>query len=124
MILSKSTRRTLRWTAAIAWAAVIFVVSAMPGSNLPGGYSVQAHFLEYAALAALLFGALTLDRPARQALVLAVLIASLYGVSDEWHQSFVPLRTPDPMDWLVDTLGAVVGATAAHLLTKRFGRAA
>jgi VanZ family protein len=37
-------------------------------------------------------------------------LASAYGITDELHQAFVPLRMPDPMDWLVDTVGAAVGA--------------
>lgn len=36
----------------------------------------------------------------------------LYGVTDEWHQSFVPMRSPDPMDVLNDG----IGAAAASLL--------
>jgi len=31
---------------------------------------------------------------------------SLYGISDEWHQSFVPGRNADYLDWVADTLGA------------------
>lgn len=31
---------------------------------------------------------------------------SFYGVTDEWHQSFVIGRTPDVLDWLADTIGA------------------
>ena len=30
-------------------------------------------------------------------------IASAYGASDEWHQSFVPGRKPGVDDWLFDT---------------------
>lgn len=40
----------------------------------------------------------------------AVAAASLYGVTDEIHQLFVPGRFCDPADWLVDTLGALTGA--------------
>ncbi len=40
--------------------------------------------------------------------VLAVMFCSLYGVSDEWHQSFVPGRTTSIGDWLADTIGAVM----------------
>lgn len=40
----------------------------------------------------------------------AVLIASLYGVTDEFHQIFTPGRSCDPADWAVDTIAAAVGA--------------
>jgi VanZ family protein len=40
--------------------------------------------------------------------ILAVVLTSLYGASDEWHQSFVPGRAAGVADWMADTLGAVV----------------
>lgn len=41
---------------------------------------------------------------------LPVLIISLWGVSDEIHQSFVPGRSVSVFDWMADTLGALTGA--------------
>lgn len=41
---------------------------------------------------------------------LAVAIASLYGITDEIHQIFVPGRFCDPLDWMTDTAGALLGA--------------
>jgi VanZ family protein len=43
-----------------------------------------------------------------QAFVATVVFASLYGITDEFHQRFVPGRTPDVLDWVADTTGAVV----------------
>ena len=71
--------------------------------------SSVAHFLEYALLGLLLVNALRFYTPPVRACVLAVLFASLYGVTDEIHQWFVPDRFTDPVDWLVDTCGAVLG---------------
>ncbi len=39
----------------------------------------------------------------------AIILTALYGVSDEFHQSFVPLRQTDPLDLLADILGATCG---------------
>ena len=39
----------------------------------------------------------------------AVLLASAYGIVDEWHQSFVPGREPSWRDVAADVLGAVLG---------------
>jgi VanZ family protein len=44
---------------------------------------------------------------------MAVALASAYGITDELHQLFVPGRVSDPVDWLVDTLGAIVGVYVA-----------
>ncbi len=49
--------------------------------------------------------------------IVSVVFCSLYGVSDEWHQSFVPGRSADVMDWLADTSGA---AAAMTLLSRFF----
>jgi len=108
--------KLIRWGAVAVWAAAIFGVSSIQGSNLPGGYSAQAHFTEYLILAVLLYVALRPGRSRTSAALLALLIASLYGMSDEFHQSFTPGRVPDPMDWLTDTLGAGAGAVAAYVV--------
>ncbi len=48
-----------------------------------------------------------------------VLLGIAYGVSDEWHQSFVPDRTPSAADLLMDALGVAIGL---HLFTLLLGR--
>lgn len=100
-----------RWAPAVAWAGVIFWFSSIPGSSMPGRFSTLGHFGVFAILGALLM--LALDRYDARAVLVATVLASLYAVSDEFHQSFVPMRTPDVLDWLVDTIGALSGAAAA-----------
>ncbi|MFC4601961.1 VanZ family protein [Cohnella hongkongensis] len=50
--------------------------------------------------------------------LLNIAICVLYGLTDEWHQSFVPMRSPDPLDLLNDG----IGASAASLLVLLIGR--
>ncbi|MGZ4978273.1 MAG: VanZ family protein [Methylobacter sp.] len=38
--------------------------------------------------------------------LLSITFCSLYGISDEWHQSFVEGRVSDITDWIADTSGA------------------
>jgi len=114
--------RAARWGLAGAWAAVIFAFSAIPGSNVPGRYGAVAHFVEYVIFSALLYGALRLDVGRSHAAVLAVVMASGYAVTDEFHQAFVPMRVPDPLDWLVDTAGAIAGVGAAWLTERVVSR--
>jgi len=45
-----------------------------------------------------------------------IVFCSLYGVSDEWHQSFIAGRDASVFDWLADTVGA---ALLTILLQKR-----
>jgi VanZ family protein len=51
--------------------------------------------------------------------VAAIVLTSVYGASDEWHQMFTPMRDSDIRDWLADTLGAAIGALAYALLAAR-----
>ncbi len=75
--------------------------------------SAFLHFTEYWILAVLLVGALNMPwRMSWLMAVFAMVIASLYGISDELHQLFVPGRMCSVTDWLVDTAGATVGGLA------------
>jgi VanZ family protein len=47
-----------------------------------------------------------------RAVAAAIIISSLYGVTDEYHQLFVPGRSFDLFDMLADTIGSIVGAGA------------
>ena len=89
---------------------------------LPGGVSpTSGHSIGYALLGALLLRALARGRVSgvtwRRAAA-AVLLASLYGISDEWHQSFVPGRSPNRFDLLVDFLGATLGVTVCGVAAR------
>lgn len=53
--------------------------------------------------------------------LVALILSSLYGVSDEFHQIFTPSRSCDPMDWLVDTCAAAIGAAIVWTLLKKHG---
>lgn len=50
---------------------------------------------------------------------IAMLVASLYGVVDEVHQSFIVGRDANVMDWAADTAGAALVAVAATLSRPR-----
>lgn len=69
------------------------------------------HGVEYAGLALLFCRALTGEGLAWTiAALAAVLLASAYGASDEYHQLLVPLRDGNVRDWIADTIGAALGA--------------
>jgi VanZ family protein len=100
----------------------IFGFSSVQGSAIPSAvspYSPIAHFTEYAVLAALLvFGAGGRRLTVSLAITL-LLVCSLYGVSDEFHQRYVTGRTPDPVDWATDTAGAATALAAIALVRRR-----
>jgi hypothetical protein len=100
------------WIPAILWMLVIFAGSSVPGKDIPSGYSTYGHLGEYAVLGALLLLAVRATLPGWSVVragLLALAMASAYGVTDELHQFFSPGRVPDPADWAADTVGAAVG---------------
>ena len=109
------TRRVRVWGPAWATMVLIFVLSSISGLGpIPGGVGDGvAHALQYAVLAALLLRGLAGARwrgVGVRVAALAVLLATLYGVTDEAHQWFVPGRTAEVTDLVADALGAAVAA--------------
>ena len=93
----------------LAWAAVIFALSSIPGLGTGLGtwdllLRKLAHLVEFAILGALLARAL----PALHALVAGV----LYAAFDELHQHFVPGRTGALRDVAIDAVGVMLGILA------------
>jgi VanZ family protein len=102
------------WVPPLVYAALIFHLSSET-NPLPEVTAVvwdkALHATEYAGLAFLLCRALRgsgFGWPG--AIVIALILASAYAATDEWHQSFVPGRDSDVHDWLADTIGAVLGS--------------
>ena len=100
----------------VLYAALIFNLSS-ESNPLPQVTAIvwdkALHTLEYAGLALLLCRALRGEGVVWwRSVALAVVIASAYAGSDEWHQSFVPGRESDILDWFAGTIGAAVGSIA------------
>jgi len=98
------------------YGLLIFIQSSFPspdfGPELPG-MDKLLHLTAYAIMAALACRAFaTLPRMRRTGILFLAgfLFALLFGLSDEWHQSFVPGRTADCWDLVADGLGGLLGA--------------
>jgi VanZ family protein len=95
--MPKTKEFLLRWAPTIALMLIIFAFSSRPSSSLPDFAWADrlvkkgSHMLGYAALALAYWHGLG-SRRGRQPL--AWLLAIAYAVTDEFHQSFVPGRTP------------------------------
>jgi len=74
---------------------------------------VTAHLIEFGVLAALLYRALSYRKGLFVQWVVVVVVTTAYGASDEFHQSFVPGRYPSWLDIGFDTVGAILGSSAA-----------
>ncbi|ACL64954.1 VanZ family protein [Anaeromyxobacter dehalogenans 2CP-1] len=123
--------RALAAAGAAAYAGFIYWLSSRPDPLpfVPKGvfsHDKVVHASAYAVLGALLALALAgtrLARGRRRLLATAVVLASLYGASDEWHQAHVPHRQPDAFDWAADSAGALAGAALAAAFLRRRSRA-
>jgi len=99
------------WLPPIAWMSLIFFLSDQPDLPRPeSGWlmlvvSSAAHFCMFGVLAILWARVLG---HGRTAWLIALVLTVLYGLSDEFHQAFVPGRTPDPWDVAFDAAGALL----------------
>jgi VanZ family protein len=105
--------------------ALLFVLSSQPGlrihpdADVDRPLRVVAHAGSYAVLGALLVFALAgTRRPSPGTLLVAVLMAALFALSDEFHQSLVPERTGRLDDVVVDLVGATIGVLAVAALYR------
>jgi VanZ family protein len=116
------------WAPVVGYAGLIFSLSALshPEEQLPlfvlkGISDKVLHAVEYGMLALLCYRAFRWAAGpvvARQAVVLAIVTASVFGITDEVHQLFVPLREASWQDWLADTVGATLAAVGVGRITK------
>lgn len=144
-VTEKASNRSvvLSWLAVVIMAGVIFWMSANTGTNINQGLGIISalkaflssiafsltghevdvspigHFVEYFIFGILLLNALRLHMPLSRAVFFAIIIGSTYGVTDEIHQYFVPDRSCDPMDWLVDTIAVALGALLCRLAARK-----
>ncbi|OXM85899.1 VanZ family protein [Paenibacillus rigui] len=116
----------IHWLPVVVWMGVIYYLSAQTGSDMDGWLSIVhqwfpsmkdfdwGHFIAYFVLALTFAWALSSKRLTWRRKLIVILLCVLYGLTDEYHQSFVPGRTPDLMDLRNDAIGA---ALAMLLLT-------
>jgi len=83
------------------------------------------HISEYFVFCLLVFRGLRRDRPgwALEWALWAVLIAAVYAGTDEFHQIFVPGRTPAVEDVMIDTFGAMLAQCCVFAWSFRRSRA-
>ncbi len=113
------------WFPLIIYCILIFLQSSFPSiesvPELP--YSDKAlHFFAYAVLGALFLRAyktLQIRNKFKLLLILSVLSSSLYGISDEIHQHFVPYRSFEYFDILADVLGSIFGVFIYQFIIEK-----
>ena len=131
MSLARLLRAPRFWlTGLLLWLALLCVSSSLSPSAsadyLPSFKHIDKfqHFAYFFGGGLLLTGYFFRRKPEqpnwRAVLIRVVLIISLIGWLDEWHQTFTPGRSGnDPYDWLANLLGATAGAMAFRRMHHR-----
>lgn len=111
-----------RWLPAVLLMMIIFLVSSQPSSELPNFdwadtmIKKGGHVIGYAMLALSYWYAFRMREEKRW---LVWLLAVLYALTDELHQSFVPGRNPSIWDVLIfDSFGAMISLWLVSYRTK------
>lgn len=104
----------LRWVPALSIMALIFFFSSLPSERIPyyGGWDYVikkgSHALGYGLLGLSYYYALPRSLSRVYRLSLALIMAILFALSDEYHQSFVQGRTSSLGDVAIDSMGAAI----------------
>jgi len=145
----RNRKAVIAWLAVLIWMGVIFYFSHQPGdvSGETSGRIVEmisgavttvlpfvdipeeglhfvirkgAHFSVYAVLGLLSFNAfLQSGVREKKALFFAWLLATAYAGVDEYHQTFIPGRSGEVTDVMIDSAGAITGILGALLVRRR-----
>lgn len=105
------------WALVMTYMVVIFYLSSIP-LKFPEIIDVldptkfTLHMAEYMILGFLVY------RPSKKS-NFSFLLSSLYGVSDELHQYFVPFRSFSWLDILADVMGSLLGVVITRWLYKK-----
>jgi len=117
MVVKKISLESLGlWLPVFLFLGIIFYASTIPGKDITSFISWQAvayHFLVYLFLAFFLVMALRKtypDKPAIKIVFFVIIFGVIYGIMDEFHQSFTPGRSVSAFDVFIDSLGTIIGS--------------
>jgi len=119
-MLPKVKNFTYYWLPLIAYCVFIYIQSEYPSPKSLPTFEFSdkmLHFAAYAVMGVLFYRAyhtLPFKNNIQWVVLLSMISASLYGVSDEIHQSFVSYRDGSFTDVIADVLGAVCGVYLYH----------
>ena len=109
------------WFPVLTYSGIIFWVSSLPSFATAADFSDKiAHVIEYSLLGYLSARALkgTTSLSKNVVWLAAVGFTFVYGLSDEFHQTFVPTRNAEWADVLADFVGGGIGSAFYFLRFK------
>jgi len=122
--MKKAREILFLWGPVVFWCGLIFYLSSIPQLKTakdPFWDEVIRSFLHlviYSILFLLFFRAINAFKEKKDYLW-PIILSILYSISDEFHQSLVPLRTFELKDLVVDALGILLGGLAIWKLLPK-----
>jgi VanZ family protein len=104
------------WFPVLVYCCIIFQASSIPTVEFPPGLPILdklIHAVEYGLLAVLFSRAVKGSNPGVSlplAFAVTLYFVVFYGITDEFHQSFVTGRSSDLADLMADTVGGALGS--------------
>ena len=124
-MLTRTKNLLYCWLPLIAYCLLIYIQSAHPSPEELPSFKLMdkiLHFVAYGVMGILFYRAyqtLRIRNQLQLLVFLSIVSTSLYGVSDEIHQYFVPDRHAAFSDVIADILGAVCGVYLYHVWVSR-----
>ena len=124
------TRNRLYFSMLAAWVALTLTLTSIPNLNIGPNFPWEdkvAHFGFY-GVAGFLFvlWRREIGKGAAVAVAWAAIFAALLGAVDEFHQQWIPGRSMELLDWVMDFAGGTAGgfcsAVAASMLPSLLTR--
>ncbi len=97
---------------ALAWLAIIWLMSSLPSKELPSiriiGFDKLAHISVYAILGFLCNSWMKSRKLSRVEYILVYALLLLSAAADEYHQNFIPGRSVTVYDLMANTIGLLI----------------
>ncbi len=112
------------WVPAVVWMGAIFYLSGRTGSEIGNMFPFMpnldlGHLGEYFMLGLLVYYGLVKANGRHRPFGLTILICTVFGATDEFHQYFVPGRSADIFDLINDAIGSALAMTVINCQTKQ-----
>lgn len=113
----------ISWPAVLAWMGALFYLSSISSPPQPLAFDFGdkiTHAVAFGILGTLLsFAWLPYPLGSIKRVMLVTVLVSAYGLSDEFHQSFVPGRVASATDLLADSIGGFIAAYSVAWWQRR-----
>ena len=122
----KENKVYLVYTPLVVYWIILFVLTTTPTDVIPHLFRKQdklEHLVAYFLLAVLLSLAMHFQKRnksfSEHALLITLILILTYGAIDELHQTFIPGRFADIIDWMADATGGCLGIALSYYFLKK-----